>query len=342
MPSALVTDGAPACLTGCPDASAPLLQLHTSSFKTLQGVKLQDEQAVLLAPRAQAGEASAAAMSTSPLPMLPSISPKLGSPLRFGTSPLSPHSPLSRSFGSAPSWAEDSVVVSAQPGWREPRSAASQWRDQCAALLQCVAGKARGLAGLGKLGNTCFMNSSIQCLAHTVPVMEVFLSGAYKQDLNRENPLSLGGKLATAFADLMAKLWAGGVSYVSPKRFKWALAQFAPQFSGYAQQDSQELLAFLLDGLHEVRPQDAGFGRSAGRVGSATHARARSRLPCLAQCCRTSIASRPSRTLRKRTLTDGQTQRWRQRRGKPTAGATTGARRAPSVSAVIPPRQRVA
>ena len=92
-----------------------------------------------------------------------------------------------------------------------------------------------------------------QCLAHTLPVMEVFLSGTYKDNLNRENPLSLGGKLATAFADLMTKLWAGGVSYVSPKRFKWALAQFAPQFSGYAQQDSQELLAFLLDGLHEVR-----------------------------------------------------------------------------------------
>ncbi len=43
----------------------------------------------------------------------------------------------------------------------------------------------------------------------------------------------------------------GGVSSVSPKRFKWQLARFAPQFQGYAQQDSQELLAFLLDGLHE-------------------------------------------------------------------------------------------
>ncbi len=38
---------------------------------------------------------------------------------------------------------------------------------------------------------------------------------------------------------------------VSPKGFKAALARFAPQFGGYAQQDSQELLAFLLDGLHE-------------------------------------------------------------------------------------------
>ena len=30
-----------------------------------------------------------------------------------------------------------------------------------------------------------------------------------------------------------------------------AVGRFAPQFSGYQQQDSQELLTFLLDGLHE-------------------------------------------------------------------------------------------
>jgi ubiquitin C-terminal hydrolase len=43
----------------------------------------------------------------------------------------------------------------------------------------------------------------------------------------------------------------GGISSVSPKGFKAALARFAPQFQGYSQQDRQELLAFLLDGLHE-------------------------------------------------------------------------------------------
>ena len=30
-----------------------------------------------------------------------------------------------------------------------------------------------------------------------------------------------------------------------------AVGRFQPQFSGYQQQDSQELMAFLLDGLHE-------------------------------------------------------------------------------------------
>lgn len=42
-----------------------------------------------------------------------------------------------------------------------------------------------------------------------------------------------------------------GVGSVSPRAFKAKIAAFAPQFSGYQQHDSQEFLAFLLDGLHE-------------------------------------------------------------------------------------------
>ena len=37
------------------------------------------------------------------------------------------------------------------------------------------------------------------------------------------------------------------MAFVAPKHFKWQLSVFAPQFGGYAQQDSQELLAFLPD-----------------------------------------------------------------------------------------------
>ncbi len=43
----------------------------------------------------------------------------------------------------------------------------------------------------------------------------------------------------------------GDTASVSPSSFKYQLGKFAPQFQGYGQQDSQELLAFLLDGLHE-------------------------------------------------------------------------------------------
>jgi ubiquitin carboxyl-terminal hydrolase 4/11/15 len=40
-------------------------------------------------------------------------------------------------------------------------------------------------------------------------------------------------------------------STFAPRDFKKTIGRFASNFSGYGQQDSQEFLAFLLDGLHE-------------------------------------------------------------------------------------------
>ncbi|KAI5427909.1 Ubiquitin carboxyl-terminal hydrolase 9 [Lathyrus oleraceus] len=111
-------------------------------------------------------------------------------------------------------------------------------------------GERGGLAGLQNLGNTCFMNSVLQCLVHTPPLVEFFLQD-YNDEINRDNPLGMSGELALAFGDLLRKLWSSGRTAIAPRAFKGKLARFAPQFSGYNQHDSQELLAFLLDGLHE-------------------------------------------------------------------------------------------
>jgi ubiquitin carboxyl-terminal hydrolase 4/11/15 len=107
-----------------------------------------------------------------------------------------------------------------------------------------------GLAGLQNLGNTCFMNSALQCLVHTPALAEYFLQD-YSDEINTDNPLGMHGELALAFGDLLRKLWTSGRTAIAPRAFKGKLARFAPFFTGYNQHDSQELLAFLLDGLHE-------------------------------------------------------------------------------------------
>lgn len=95
------------------------------------------------------------------------------------------------------------------------------------------------------------MNSALQCLSNTTPLMKYFLAKSYKHELNPTNPLGMHGKIAEAYAELQHQMWNGQNTYVTPRQFKMVVGRFSPQFSGYQQQDSQELLAFLLDGLHE-------------------------------------------------------------------------------------------
>ena len=60
------------------------------------------------------------------------------------------------------------------------------------------------------------MNSSIQCLAHTVPLLRQLLHGRYKSQVNKENPLGMKGELADAFGGLLDAMWQVGRCFDCP------------------------------------------------------------------------------------------------------------------------------
>jgi ubiquitin carboxyl-terminal hydrolase 4/11 len=52
-----------------------------------------------------------------------------------------------------------------------------------------MSGARRGVVGLNNLGNTCFMNSALQCLSNTWPLTKYFLGAHFKDEINMVNPL---------------------------------------------------------------------------------------------------------------------------------------------------------
>lgn len=108
-----------------------------------------------------------------------------------------------------------------------------------------------GATGLANLGNTCYMNVILQCLAAT-PLLNRFMSsGNFRPEVNSSNPLGSGGRLARTLGELLHVMWAGTHKWVSPSSFKEALTTAKPWFAGREQHDAMELLGQLLDCLHE-------------------------------------------------------------------------------------------
>ena len=110
-----------------------------------------------------------------------------------------------------------------------------------------------GLTGLRNIGNTCFMDAVLQCLSNTRALHDYILRDGFTTEINTTTSSSKGA-LIQAFANLIQDLWkktdeAGRVVTTAP--LKYQLQRFAPRFMDYQQQDAQEFLRYLLEGLHE-------------------------------------------------------------------------------------------
>ena len=96
--------------------------------------------------------------------------------------------------------------------------------------------------GLTNLGNTCFMNTSLQILIHS----EDFIQRLLRESLDsRTTPIS------SKFYNLCREMGSSrGSSYITPSEFKQKFGSKHSLFRGYGQNDTQEFCRILLEDMN--------------------------------------------------------------------------------------------
>ncbi|XP_063924982.1 ubiquitin carboxyl-terminal hydrolase 32 isoform X2 [Zophobas morio] len=175
---------------------------------------------------------------------------------------------------------QDLGVVDGDKILLEVRNKDLTWPEELGALVaggQVLSAERRptislppGATGLHNLGNTCFMNAALQAVSNTRPLTLYFQRDGQLCELNSINPLGTKGMVARRYAELCRELWAGSTRSVAPLKLRYCVTKHAPHLGGGGQHDSQELLAWLLDALHEdlnrvARKQYTELKDSGGR-----------------------------------------------------------------------------
>ncbi|XP_061723016.1 ubiquitin carboxyl-terminal hydrolase 32 [Cydia pomonella] len=145
----------------------------------------------------------------------------------------------------------------------EVRNADLTWPEEIGALSMSGGNRAMerretlippnlpGATGLHNLGNTCYMNAALQSVWNTGPLTRYFNSGMHLYEVNTTNPLGTKGALAVRYGELCKEVWSCSARSVAPLRVRWCVSRHARALAGGGQHDAQELLAWLLDALHE-------------------------------------------------------------------------------------------
>lgn len=125
--------------------------------------------------------------------------------------------------------------------------------------------KDKGLTGLANLGNTCFLNATLQCLSHTYELNH-FLDK--KKDNFKERMNKIPESLILWEWDKLRKLMWSENCVIQPGGFLQSIQRVArikdlTIFTGYLQNDAEEFLRFVIDCFHnslkrEVRMSISG------------------------------------------------------------------------------------
>jgi len=109
-----------------------------------------------------------------------------------------------------------------------------------------------GKVGLDNLGNTCFLNSSIQCLRSCRDFINLLTDEEFvNKSINTESSLGSQGEISIALAQLIIRMELLDGTAESPVHFRQMIQKHGANYAGSRQHDAQEFIGFLLDMLHE-------------------------------------------------------------------------------------------
>mgnify|MGYP002623943468 CR=1 FL=1 len=103
--------------------------------------------------------------------------------------------------------------------------------------------KSPSAKGLENIGATCYMNATLQCLAH-IEYLTKYLLDNISEKNNKY-------KLTNAYTEVLYNLWQNkNINYYTPTHFKDIISKMNSLFAGIQANDSKDLVLFLLENIH--------------------------------------------------------------------------------------------